>query len=171
MTHDNRSGNDAIDWDDPVATVYYDGGCPLCRREIAHYRRLHGADRLDWVDIGREDTRMPGGGPSKAEAMARMHVQDASGDWHTGAWAFAEMWSHLPLYRRLAGLLRVTRTLPVLDRAYARFARWRLKQRCDSAACVAATSHEPGFVNNTPPPNRSSEIERPSKSAGERQCA
>lgn len=171
MTLDNRFGNSANHRERPVATVYYDGGCPLCRREIAHYRRLHGAERLDWVDIGREDTRMPGEGPSKAEAMARMHVQDASGNWHTGAWAFAEMWSHLPLYRRLAGFLRVTRTLPVLDRAYALFARWRLKQRCDSAVCGAASSREAGSVTDQPPPNHSSEIGRPSKTVGERQCA
>ena len=26
--------------------VFYDGGCPLCRREIAHYRRIDSAERL-----------------------------------------------------------------------------------------------------------------------------
>ncbi len=29
-------------------TIYYDGICPLCRREIALYRRLCVADRLPW---------------------------------------------------------------------------------------------------------------------------
>lgn len=32
-----------------VATVFYDGSCPLCSREIAHYRRLRGAESLKWA--------------------------------------------------------------------------------------------------------------------------
>jgi predicted DCC family thiol-disulfide oxidoreductase YuxK len=103
--------------------------------------------------------------------MARMHVRDASGNWHTGAWAFAEMWSHLPVYRRLAGFLRATRTLPVLDRAYTVFANWRLKQRCDSAACGAATLGQPESVNGQPPTTRSERFDKLSQAEGERRCA
>ncbi|MEC8852758.1 MAG: DCC1-like thiol-disulfide oxidoreductase family protein, partial [Pseudomonadota bacterium] len=39
-------------------TIFYDGGCPLCAREIAFYRRRAGAGRLDWIDVaawGAED--------------------------------------------------------------------------------------------------------------------
>ena len=154
----------------PVARVCYDGQCPLCRREIAHYRRLRGAERLEWVDIGREDARLPAGGPTRAEAMARMHVQDASGNWHTGAWAFAEMWSHLPIYRRLAGFLHITRTLPVLDRAYSVFAHWRMQRRCDPAACVAANPGVPDAVNGHQTPIDPDRAERLHRTEGERQC-
>jgi len=40
---------DQEDWQKPV--VFYDGGCPLCRREIAHYRRIDGDRQLCWIDI------------------------------------------------------------------------------------------------------------------------
>lgn len=33
------------------ATLFYDGGCPLCSREVAHYRGLDQSDRVPWVDI------------------------------------------------------------------------------------------------------------------------
>ena len=31
--------------------MFYDGGCPLCSREVAHYRRLDRRNNVSWVDI------------------------------------------------------------------------------------------------------------------------
>lgn len=118
--------------------VLYDGGCPLCRREIAHYRRLRALRELHWVDIARPDFAARAWGVSHAAALAQFHVRDAHGEWHIGAHGFVELWSHLPVYRHLAGLLRLLRLTPLLDRAYRRFARWRLARRCDSTRCVPA---------------------------------
>ena len=36
-------------------TVYYDGECPLCSREIAHYRSRVGDGPVSFVDIMKED--------------------------------------------------------------------------------------------------------------------
>ncbi len=121
----------------PQATVFYDGECPLCRREIRHYRHLRGADRLLWVDITQEETMLDAHGLRRENAMARFHVRDASGIWHIGAWGFVELWSHLPAYRWLARLLRGLRLVGILDRVYNRFARWRLKRRCSAGQCPA----------------------------------
>ena len=38
--------------------MFYDGECPLCRREVAHYRRLDRERRIDWSDITREPERL-----------------------------------------------------------------------------------------------------------------
>jgi predicted DCC family thiol-disulfide oxidoreductase YuxK len=62
-------------------------------------------------------------------------VRDRDGNWQTGAWAFAELWSHLPGYTLLARTLRALRLLGLLDRAYAVFARWRLERRCTPGVC------------------------------------
>ena len=32
-------------------TVFYDGGCAVCSREIGFYQRLRGADQFYWVDV------------------------------------------------------------------------------------------------------------------------
>ena len=115
--------------------VFYDGSCPLCSREIAHYRRLRGAESLQWVDIARAEDLQAVYGLGRGTAMARFHVLDTAGKWQTGAWGFAELWSHLPAYRWLAVTLHALRLLPLLDRAYSRFAVWRLRHNCQTAAC------------------------------------
>jgi len=115
--------------------VLFDGGCRLCAREIAHYRRLNGAERLTWVDIRRVSDLENRYGIRPNDAMARFHVRDRHGRWLTGAWAFAELWSHLPWYRLAGAALRRLRLLPLIDRAYAPFARWRLARRCREGSC------------------------------------
>jgi predicted DCC family thiol-disulfide oxidoreductase YuxK len=126
---------ESVDAAAPAATVFYDGACPLCRREIAHYRRLRGAERVLWIDIARADAPLATYGLSRELAMARLHVRDTAGHWQTGAFGFAELWSHLPGYRWLARTLRLLRLLPLLDRVYASFARWRLRRACDERTC------------------------------------
>jgi predicted DCC family thiol-disulfide oxidoreductase YuxK len=151
--------------------VFYDGDCPLCRREIAHYRRLRGADRLVWVDIAHDQATLDAHGLSREAAMAKMHVLDAAGQWQTGARAFAEMWSHLPVYRWLARILRNTGTLPVLDRGYSLFARWRLLRRCDSASCMAPPAETSPPSRRHPTTNHPDGAERHPQTQGERSCA
>ena len=126
---------ESADAADPAATVFYDGACPMCRREIAHYRRLRGAERVLWIDIARADAPLASYGLSREAAMARLHVRDTAGHWQTGAFGFAELWSHLPGYRWLARTLRLLRLLPLLDRVYRRFARWRMRRACDDRTC------------------------------------
>ena len=119
--------------------MFYDGGCPLCSREVAHYRRLDAKCRIDWVDIHANPRVVDSIGVKYEEAMARLHVRDRAGKVQTGAWAFAAVWDALPYYRWLARTLRALRLLPALDLAYTRFARWRFKRRaCATGSCTRA---------------------------------
>jgi predicted DCC family thiol-disulfide oxidoreductase YuxK len=122
--------------DTQKAVVFYDGGCPLCSREIAHYRRRRGSEDLVWVDVNQASSHIDDFGLSRSAAMARFHVLDKNGRWQTGAWGFAELWSHLAAYRWLAGFVRTLRLLPLLDAVYRRFAQQRLRSRCPSSGCV-----------------------------------
>jgi predicted DCC family thiol-disulfide oxidoreductase YuxK len=74
--------------------------------------------------------------------MAELHVLDARGRIHRGAYAFAVLWRELPYYRYLARLLAFLRLLPLLDWGYRHFARWRLRRRCPDGAC--ATDNKQG---------------------------
>lgn len=121
------------------ALVFYDGECPLCRREIDHYRSIRGANQIRWVDISREKSVLHAYGLDYEAAMARLHVKDRRGNWHIGAYAFAELWSHLAGYRWLALASRSLNLLPMVDRAYSRFARWRAPSYCSIEGGCATT--------------------------------
>jgi len=121
-------------------TMFYDGGCPLCRQEVAHYRRIDREHRIRWVDITCDPDELDALGIPLQQAMARLHVRDASGSVLTGAWAFAAVWDELPRYRYLSRGLRALHLLVPLDVAYRRFARWRLRRRCNEAVCGARLS-------------------------------
>lgn len=104
--------------------IYYDGGCPLCRAEIDHYRRCQGADRLDFVDVGHGASAPDlGAGLDRGAALARFHVRDADGQLVSGAAAFARLWRALPGWRWLGRLvdLRIFGVRPVLPIAEAAY--------------------------------------------------
>lgn len=115
--------------------MYYDGGCPLCSREVAHYRRLDRSAAIEWIDISRDPAAVENAGIPIDAAMAVLHARDRDGRLQRGAYAFAALWRELPYYRWLARLVALPGVLPVLDRAYRRFARWRLNRRCDAGGC------------------------------------
>ena len=95
-------------------TVYYDGSCPACLREIRFYKARGTAD-IVWTDVSR--THDPGDGLTRAQALARFHVRLADGRLKSGAGAFLEVWDRLPLFRRISPLLRPF--TPILDVGYA----------------------------------------------------
>lgn len=108
--------------DQNVLTVWYDGGCPLCTREIALMRRLDTRHRLRFVDVGDERSRCP---IDRGDLLARFHVSDAQGRFHSGAAAFVAMWRAIPLLRPLGLAARLPGMLWLLERLYRGFLRVR----------------------------------------------
>jgi len=104
-------------------TVWFDGGCPLCRREIALMRRLDRRGAIDFVDVS------DGGGAcpiDRAALLARFHAREG-GELLSGAAAFAAMWRAVPLLRPLGLAARDPRVLAALEWLYVRFLRVRPK--------------------------------------------
>ena len=104
----------------PGLTVLYDGACPLCRREIALYRGVRGDIPLCFADVSDETVGLP---PSltRDTALARFHVQRASGQVVSGAQAFLALWSVLPGWRWLARLGRIPGVAWLLELTYRGF--------------------------------------------------
>ncbi len=119
-------------------TVFFDGGCPLCRREIDHYRKLEARAPIRWIDITQSDTALQDFGLERETAMRRFHVLDDAGHFHVGAHGFVVLWTQLPYYRYLAAFVRGISLVPLLDRVYVRFADWHFGRRCADGVCDIA---------------------------------
>lgn len=116
--------------------VFYDGGCPLCRREIAHYQRIDSERRIQWTDIQQEADTLQAHGLSWEQAMQRMHVRDSDGQMVSGAAAFAVLWRQFPRYRFLAGFVSLPGVHWVAEQVYTVFARRRYRSRCNDQVCA-----------------------------------
>ncbi|MCE4556326.1 thiol-disulfide oxidoreductase DCC family protein [Roseateles cellulosilyticus] len=109
-------------------TVYFDGACPVCRREIALYRRGAGADALCWVDASACPPVALGHDLPRNQALARLHLRRPDGQLVQGAAAFLALWAALPGYpllARLASVLDRPLLVKLLDFGYTAFLRLR----------------------------------------------
>lgn len=97
--------------------VYFDGSCPMCRREIAVYQNITPDQPIAWVDVSKPDTPLPQG-QTKEQLMARFHTRTAQGELLSGAAAFVHVWAQLPGWRVLAWLAKVPGMLWVMEKAY-----------------------------------------------------
>jgi predicted DCC family thiol-disulfide oxidoreductase YuxK len=117
---------------DPAAAAeaFFDGACPLCRAEIAQYRRMRGAETVAWRDAAAGEAPPEIG---RAAALARFHVRRADGALVSGFRAFLAIWRVNP---RLAPLARLLDRPPFTwagEAAYRLFLRvrplWRRRAR------------------------------------------
>ncbi len=101
--------------------VWYDGGCPLCRREIALMRRLDRRDAIAFADATLDDTACP---IDRRLLLTRLHARE-NGRVLSGAAAFAAMWRAIPVLRPLGLAARRPWVLALLEWLYLIFLRVR----------------------------------------------
>ncbi len=102
-------------------SVYFDGSCPLCTREIAFYRRMKGADAISWVDASQSAEWEVAPGLTKSAALSRFHVVTPNGELLSGAAAFSRIWLELPRFRWLGSLTQNAPIAWLLEHAYRGF--------------------------------------------------
>lgn len=102
-------------------TVWHDGGCPLCRREIALMRRLDVRGAIRFVDVRDTAAICP---IDRRQLLARFHASEA-GVLLSGAAAFAAMWRAIPILRPLGLMAKSPTVLVLLEHLYLGFLRVR----------------------------------------------
>jgi predicted DCC family thiol-disulfide oxidoreductase YuxK len=125
-------------------SVWYDGDCPVCRQEVALYRRIDREHRIDWIDIGAlADHQLPPG-KSRDDLLGRFHARadhdklGAEGGYDIGVDAFAAIWRRLPLLNRLAFLFRTPGIRQLAKLGYLGFLRWQRGHRARRNAVAKA---------------------------------
>lgn len=132
-------------------TVFYDGACPLCAREMVLMKRLDRKHRLSLCDFSAPGYEAESTGLDPARLGAVLHAQWGDGTIITGVEVFRAIWEAVGL-----GFLARLSRLPVIDqltvKAYAWFARNRLwltgRKVCCSSQCLNES-----IPQQTPPPD------------------
>lgn len=113
--------------------LFYDGQCPLCRREIDTLRRLERGG-LGFVDIHQQPEHSPLA-PDREALLRRLHLVTADGTWYTGLDATVRAWSHTApgwLFRPLTWPL----FRPLARHVYERWADRRYERRYACTSCA-----------------------------------
>lgn len=120
------------DW--PIE-VFYDGACPLCRREVAFLRRRDRRGRIRFTDIAAPGFAPAQYGKSQDEFLAQIHGRLPGGAWLTGVEVFRRLYAAIG-FSWLVAPTRLPLVAPLLEWGYRHFARHRLRLtgRCGDAA-------------------------------------
>lgn len=106
--------------------VFFDGDCPLCKREIDMLRKLDRRGRLRFTDIAAPEFDPDSTGLSHAELMASIRGRMPSGELVEGVEVFRQLYGAVG-FGFLIPLTRLPGIQHTLDAAYGVFARNRLQ--------------------------------------------
>ena len=118
--------------------VFFDGDCPLCRREINVLRRWDRQRKILFTDISSPDFQAAAVGMTGDVLMAQMHGRLPDGTWLQGVEVFRRLYAAVG-FGPLVLVSRLPLISQVLDWGYAVFARNRLRLtgRCAARGCSA----------------------------------
>lgn len=119
----------------PLLTLYYDGGCPVCTREIGFYQRRRGAERITWINLAQCEDAALGSDLSREAAYARLHARRPDGQLVSGAQAFASLWQALPAFRLAGRIAALPGIVHGLEGGYRGFLKVRRLWRKEAGAC------------------------------------
>ena len=119
-----------------VLEVFYDGDCPLCRREMGLLKRSDRRRRIRFSDISDPAFDPQAVGKTFEELMARMHGRLPDGTWLYGVEVFRRLYATVG-FGSIVWLTRFPVMSRLLDFGYAIFARNRLRLtgRCTGESC------------------------------------
>ena len=131
----------------PKFELFFDGDCPLCRREIAIVRRLNRQNRVKFTDIADPRFNAESTGKFMQQLMDEIHGRRSDGTWLVGVDAFRELYSTIG-FGAVVWPTRLPGISHALEIGYGWFAKRRLwlAGRCDDSCHVSATKRTGEFA-------------------------
>ena len=127
---------------DPDIEVFFDGACPLCKREVQLLRKLDKARRILFTDIAAASFKPEDVGVEWESLMGRIHGRLPDGTLIQGVDVFRHLYAVLG-FTKLVQLSRMPGISHFADLAYRLFAanRMRLTGRCATNTCTLPSTN------------------------------
>ncbi len=129
---------------DVVIEVFFDGACPLCKREVSLLQRMDKHRRIRFTDIAAKDFDATALQIDWQTLMERIHGRLPDGSFVQGVEVFRRMYAAVG-FAPLVALTRIPGISHLLEIGYRLFAKNRLKLtgRCTHQSCEVG-DHRPG---------------------------
>lgn len=111
-----------------MITVFYDGKCGICAKEIRYYSVIAPSRTFNWQDITVSADLLKQCGISLSQGLKILHALDDHGVLHTGVDAFLLIWRQLSGWRWLSRLVSLPIVYSIARLAYSLFAEWRFNR-------------------------------------------
>ena len=108
-----------------IIKIFFDGGCPICSREIRFYRWKASADGFQWLDVSNLSEGIIPRGYSREELLKRFHVEHFEEGVVSGALAFALLWQEVFGWRWVVRVVKLPVVRETCDLGYSLFRRIR----------------------------------------------
>jgi predicted DCC family thiol-disulfide oxidoreductase YuxK len=123
--------------------VFYDGSCAVCMAAMQLYRKRLPENRLRFIDVAHPGFDASLYGRNQEEFMAKIHVRDSHGKFHTDMEGLMTIWRAFPkcsLHRVVGRLVSLPWVNQVARAGYMLFARNRHlfskhKDACADESC------------------------------------
>ena len=111
-----------------MISVFFDGKCNLCSKEINYYRRIAPKNTFNWVDITKTPGELDKFEIKLSDGLRLMHVADSNGNIFNGVDAFIIMWKQIKYWKILGLFVSLPIVKQIANLLYRYFADWRFNR-------------------------------------------
>ena len=111
-----------------MISVFFDGKCNLCSKEINYYQRIAPKNTFNWVDITKTPGELDKFEIKLSDGLRLMHVADSNGNIFTGVDAFIIMWKQIKYWKILGFFVSLPIVKQIAKLLYQYFADWRFNR-------------------------------------------
>lgn len=110
---------------DTKVKVFYDGLCIVCSSEINHYKKMKGADHIQFIDITSSAFSPEHENLDPFKVHKELHSKDETGQIFVGVDTFILIWSKIDKLKWLSKLAKKTPVKKTLELNYKLFVKVR----------------------------------------------